>query len=116
MCNVLVVADQLLIPRLKEMCEVAVTENRESAFLILSPALTSHDNSYSAASPLLNSPLGKFSTGPFPLFLFLRKGVNNISPNKFFLFADYQPCSMLTGLNNRTFARLQVRVALILWP
>lgn len=36
-CNVLVVADQLLIPRLKEMCEVAVTENRESAFLILSP-------------------------------------------------------------------------------
>ena len=32
-CNVLVVADQLLIPRLKEMCEVAVTENRESASL-----------------------------------------------------------------------------------
>ncbi|XP_076136323.1 inhibitor of Bruton tyrosine kinase [Alosa pseudoharengus] len=26
-CNVLVVADQLLIPRLKEMCEVAITEN-----------------------------------------------------------------------------------------
>uniref|UniRef100_A0AAQ4R707 Inhibitor of Bruton tyrosine kinase n=1 Tax=Gasterosteus aculeatus aculeatus TaxID=481459 RepID=A0AAQ4R707_GASAC len=26
-CNVLVVADQLLIPRLKEMCEVVITEN-----------------------------------------------------------------------------------------
>lgn len=26
-CNVLVVADQLLITRLKEMCEVAITEN-----------------------------------------------------------------------------------------
>uniref|UniRef100_A0A674E106 Inhibitor of Bruton tyrosine kinase n=1 Tax=Salmo trutta TaxID=8032 RepID=A0A674E106_SALTR len=29
-CNVLVVADQLLITRLKEMCEVAITENRNS--------------------------------------------------------------------------------------
>lgn len=29
-CNVLVVADQLLIPRLKEICEVAITENCES--------------------------------------------------------------------------------------
>lgn len=26
-CNVLVVADQLLITRLKEMCEVVITEN-----------------------------------------------------------------------------------------
>lgn len=28
-CSVLVVADQLLITRLKEMCEVALAENRE---------------------------------------------------------------------------------------
>jgi hypothetical protein len=28
-CSVLVVADQLLITRLKEICEVALTENRE---------------------------------------------------------------------------------------
>lgn len=28
-CNVLVVADQLLISRLKEMCEVAIAEKRE---------------------------------------------------------------------------------------
>lgn len=28
-CSVLVVADQLLITRLKEMCEVALTESRE---------------------------------------------------------------------------------------
>lgn len=30
-CSVLVVADQLLITRLKEICEVAVTENCEPA-------------------------------------------------------------------------------------
>lgn len=30
-CNVLVVADQLLITRLKEICEVVITENREPA-------------------------------------------------------------------------------------
>ncbi len=29
-CNVLVVADQLLITRLKEICEVVITENRKS--------------------------------------------------------------------------------------
>jgi len=29
MCNVLVVADQLLISRLKEICEVAIAEKRE---------------------------------------------------------------------------------------
>lgn len=28
-CNVLVVADQLLISRLKEICEVAIAEKRE---------------------------------------------------------------------------------------
>lgn len=31
-CNVLVVADQLLITRLKEMCEVVITENRKLIF------------------------------------------------------------------------------------
>lgn len=30
-CSVLVVADQLLITRLKEICEVAITENRKPA-------------------------------------------------------------------------------------
>lgn len=30
-CSVLVVADQLLITRLKEICEVAIAENREFA-------------------------------------------------------------------------------------
>lgn len=35
-CNVLVVADQLLITRLKEMCEVAITEN---CMLLFSPLL-----------------------------------------------------------------------------
>lgn len=34
-CSVLVVADQLLITRLKEICEVAITENRECFFFIL---------------------------------------------------------------------------------
>lgn len=39
-CNVLVVADQLLITRLKEMCEVAITENRKFIFsLSLQPVL-----------------------------------------------------------------------------
>lgn len=32
-CNVLVVADQLLISRLKEICEVAIAEKRESFHL-----------------------------------------------------------------------------------
>lgn len=31
-CNVLVVADQLLITRLKEMCEVVITENRTFSY------------------------------------------------------------------------------------
>lgn len=31
-CNVLVVADQLLITRLKEMCEVVITENCKFIF------------------------------------------------------------------------------------
>lgn len=34
-CNVLVVADQLLITRLKEICEVAITENRKCAVSFL---------------------------------------------------------------------------------
>uniref|UniRef100_A0A8C2ATC3 Inhibitor of Bruton agammaglobulinemia tyrosine kinase n=1 Tax=Cyprinus carpio TaxID=7962 RepID=A0A8C2ATC3_CYPCA len=38
-CNVLVVADQLLITRLKEICEVAITENRTSAVLLISSYL-----------------------------------------------------------------------------
>lgn len=42
-CNVLVVADQLLITRLKEICEVAITENcRLSLFsFVLSTCVTS---------------------------------------------------------------------------
>lgn len=39
-CNVLVVADQLLIPRLKEMCEVVITENRMLCLFLIWP--TSH--------------------------------------------------------------------------
>lgn len=35
LCNVLVVADQLLISRLKEMCEVAITEKCEYHFFFL---------------------------------------------------------------------------------
>lgn len=35
-CNVLVVADQLLITRLKEMCEVVITENCKFIFFSLS--------------------------------------------------------------------------------
>lgn len=34
-CNVLVVADQLLITRLKEMCEVVITENCKFMFIYL---------------------------------------------------------------------------------
>lgn len=34
-CNVLVVADQLLVSRLKEMCEVAITEKRECFTMFL---------------------------------------------------------------------------------
>lgn len=34
-CNVLVVADQLLITRLKEMCEVVITENCKFIFIYL---------------------------------------------------------------------------------
>lgn len=37
-CNVLVVADQLLITRLKEMCEVVITENRKFIFHNVLPA------------------------------------------------------------------------------
>lgn len=42
-CSVLVVADQLLITRLKEMCEVAITENCRSSAIPLSffPSLLS---------------------------------------------------------------------------
>lgn len=32
-CNILVVADQLLISRLKEICEVAIAEKRESFYM-----------------------------------------------------------------------------------
>lgn len=39
-CNVLVVADQLLITRLKEMCEVVITENCKFIFsLFFQPVL-----------------------------------------------------------------------------
>lgn len=37
-CNVLVVADQLLITRLKEMCEVVITENCKFIFHTVLPA------------------------------------------------------------------------------
>lgn len=37
-CNVLVVADQLLITRLKEMCEVVITENCKFIFHNVFPA------------------------------------------------------------------------------
>lgn len=42
-CNVLVVADQLLITRLKEMCEVAITENCRLSYFssVLSTCVTS---------------------------------------------------------------------------
>lgn len=40
-CNVLVVADQLLITRLKEMCEVVITENCKFIFHTVLPASVS---------------------------------------------------------------------------
>lgn len=41
-CNVLVVADQLLITRLKEMCEVVITENCTCIFFPILPGSISH--------------------------------------------------------------------------
>lgn len=93
MCNVLVVADQLLIPRLKEMCEVAVTENRESALLILSAlSLSSSDQSrqliLSSVRWGVKFTLGNFSTGLFPLIYFFQEGRKHFPQTHFFHFAE----------------------------
>lgn len=77
-CNVLVVADQLLITRLKEICEVAITENRTSAVCHVTLNLY-----YTGHVVVFNAHLLLFSF----TFIELKKSSLNVAKNL--------PCIML---------------------